>query len=774
MPDFIDLTPDPRILDMLGKIELKGWQCIAELIDNSLDSIISRKGLKKDNIVDIKIPLPSRLQAGDPIIIRDNAKGMDKKQLQNALSAGYSGQAQYQNLGLFGMGFNIATARLGTKVTVWTSKVTDDKDIGVTIDLREMRNEQSFRRELLVRPEVSKTSPKDKSGTTIEISNYRTDIHKLINGTEVIRKLKNAYSNVLFDKHNVSISVNGTEIKGKKFCVWDHLKDRSVVYMNEEIAPYQEFDRTLYSIPFCTSCFSELKPISNDELPKSCDYCQAKKGIVKKEYKVSGWLGIQRFFDIENYGVDIIRNGRIIVPKSKDLFTWKPREGQLDEDKKAMLPDGESLFDYPRDGTRPLGRIVGEIHANFIIPEYTKDAFPITSDWLDALEVVRGNSPLQPEWATKRLQLSKNQSPLAKLFYGFRKVEPGRKHLVCGLGVGGFNAGNEEAKRYYDKWVDGGPDFQEDDKWFDLVLRAEVVDPTDPEPALPPVGPDDPSEPTDPPIEEEFPGAKSPVGEYVFDLTDLISKPRTEVKLYRWWPQSRGGQLELGFNPVVFKTVSSNNYHVYLNQSHNMLRDFQEGARDLLVMEIAHRYAGMVDDPSMWTVTRLYYELKQRVFPSDLISANNLVLTANNLANDLIDYFVTQDLELQPKPQLNETQIETLKQSYARQENKQADKTSFITGKSSFLKYMGKDYIFIFVENYPSLVFDDNFFKLTYEGYEDIRMRQRFLDDYMGALRDVRWIINDLVDKTPDEIQNEKIKVIRAKLSLAYLDEYRV
>jgi hypothetical protein len=758
---------------MLGKIELKGWQCIAELIDNSLDSIISRKGLKKDNIVDIKIPLPARLKAGDPIIIRDNAKGMNKEQLQKALKAGYSGQSNYQNLGLFGMGFNIATARIGTKITVWTSKVTDDKDIGVTIDLQEMVQEGSFRRELRVRPGVSKTSPKDKSGTTIEISNFRENIDRLINGREVIRKLKNAYSNVLFDKHNISIKVNETEIKGKKFCVWDHLKDRSVIYKGEEISPYQEFDRTLYSIPFCTACFSELKPISNDELPKSCDYCQAEKGIVKKEYKVSGWLGIQRFFHPTDYGVDIVRNGRIIVPGWKDLFTWRPREGQLDDEALSMLPDGESLLDYPIDGRRVMGRIVGEIHADFIIPEYTKDSFQTgTSDWLDALEVVRGNSTLQPELATKRFHLPKNQSPLAKLFYGFRKPEPGRKRLVCGLGEGGFNAGNDEALRYYDKWLDGDLDYQEDDKWFDLVMRAEIDEDIDEPQYLPPVVPTDAIR--EPVIEEEYPGLKKPSGEYVFDLKDLIGKPKTEVKLYKWWPQGLGNQLELGFNPVVFKTVSSNNYHVYLNQTHNMLRDFQEGARDLLVMEIAHRYASIVDDPTTWSVTRLYYELKRRVFPGDLINANTLVLAANNLANDLIDYFVTKDIELKPKPHLNEIQIGTLKQSYARQENKQAGKTSFITGKSSFLKYMGKEYIFIFVDDYPSLVFDGNFFKLTYEGYEDIRMRQRFLDDYMGSLRDVRWIINDLVDKTPDEIRNEKNKVIRAKLSLAYLDEHRV
>ena len=37
----IDATPDPRMLKMLGEIPLKDWQCIAEFIDNSIDSFVA-------------------------------------------------------------------------------------------------------------------------------------------------------------------------------------------------------------------------------------------------------------------------------------------------------------------------------------------------------------------------------------------------------------------------------------------------------------------------------------------------------------------------------------------------------------------------------------------------------------------------------------------------------------------------------------------------------------------------------------------------------------
>mgnify|MGYP001209095842 CR=1 FL=1 len=37
--DF-DLTPDPRVLQMLGEINLHQWRCLAELIDNSIDGFL--------------------------------------------------------------------------------------------------------------------------------------------------------------------------------------------------------------------------------------------------------------------------------------------------------------------------------------------------------------------------------------------------------------------------------------------------------------------------------------------------------------------------------------------------------------------------------------------------------------------------------------------------------------------------------------------------------------------------------------------------------------
>jgi hypothetical protein len=38
MPQTIDITPNPRVLRVLGEIPFQPWQSIAELIDNSIDA----------------------------------------------------------------------------------------------------------------------------------------------------------------------------------------------------------------------------------------------------------------------------------------------------------------------------------------------------------------------------------------------------------------------------------------------------------------------------------------------------------------------------------------------------------------------------------------------------------------------------------------------------------------------------------------------------------------------------------------------------------------
>ena len=64
------------------------------------------------------------------------------------------------------------------------------------------------------------------------------------------------------------------------------------------------------------------------------------------------------------FGIDFIRNGRIIEEQSKDVFFIKNPE--TDEMEK----------EYPLTTTHWGGRIVGEIHCDFLrLSDYKKDKF---------------------------------------------------------------------------------------------------------------------------------------------------------------------------------------------------------------------------------------------------------------------------------------------------------------------------------------------------------------------------------------------------------------
>src|SRR2546427_292077 len=115
-----DLQPHPRILPMLGEINLSQWRCIAELIDNSIDAFLTAaRGGASLQSPEVHVSLPTTDSASAKITVRDNASGMDAITLENAVRAGWTGNDPVSNLGMFGMGFNIATARLGTLTRVW-------------------------------------------------------------------------------------------------------------------------------------------------------------------------------------------------------------------------------------------------------------------------------------------------------------------------------------------------------------------------------------------------------------------------------------------------------------------------------------------------------------------------------------------------------------------------------------------------------------------------------------------------------------------------------
>lgn len=113
VPDAINVQPHPRLLSVLGDIEFEPWQRIAELVDNSFDEFLRKPPVDEEATVWVTLPARNSSPKDGEVWIKDNGPGMTLDQLNNALRAGWTSNDRFGQLGLVGVGFNIATARLG-------------------------------------------------------------------------------------------------------------------------------------------------------------------------------------------------------------------------------------------------------------------------------------------------------------------------------------------------------------------------------------------------------------------------------------------------------------------------------------------------------------------------------------------------------------------------------------------------------------------------------------------------------------------------------------
>jgi hypothetical protein len=544
-----NLTPNPAVLDLLGRIPFRGWQCVAELIDNSIDSIISHKtNLREDQkIITVTIPTKSKIAQNEPLVIEDSGIGMTESQLENSVRAGFSSKRSKSNLGLFGMGFNVATSRLANKVQVWTSTAEMDYEVGVCIDLKEMKRTGSFHRPKLIREKSTK-----RSGTRIEVFDYKPEAQNLLKPQDIYRELNRAYSERIFANHGIKILVDGKAIAPFRFCVWS--ENRSVKYKHEDIPAIIEIDEQLGEEIFCENCFSWLGEPVNTTLQLECPHCNTSDAIVKKEIYISGWVGIQRYSDTEHFGIDISRNGRILSRLDKSLFSW---------DDERVKEDPRFHPEYPRDTTYAGGRIVGQIEADFVIPKYTKDDFERDDkNWRKVIRFLRGEMPLQPDLAAHFGYTYPNRTPIGRLFNGYRKINtPGSKTLVFARENGSVD--HVTPKNWAQEFYNGRADYQDDTKWWEAVTKADLRDSPAPFDPVNPVSKRSGryTRPEEIHVksadDDKYPGKKIHRKTWRIDLEKVLEERPFSLVLIDYYPE-----LDIA-RPIIFEPHGQGIFHVY-------------------------------------------------------------------------------------------------------------------------------------------------------------------------------------------------------------------
>ncbi|GAA3424588.1 hypothetical protein GCM10018953_17710 [Streptosporangium nondiastaticum] len=444
------ITPSARVLSMLGEIDFDEWQCVAELVDNPFDDFLDvlRSGTEWPDGFTVSVTLPSSSQG--VLEVRDTGRGMSYDRLARAVRAGWSGNDMHDKLGLFGMGFNISTARLGRRTRVLTTRAGDKEWIGVEIDLDQIKDD--FEAKDITEP---KTDP-SQHGTRIIIDRLHSTRAEWLrrNGASLRNTLGSVYSWILTE-HPFDLYVGGTRVKPVRHCRWGD--DRYVLYNGKERIPaYISIDEKLQDGTACRDC-GEWQ-IGSGEV---CSICGS-SNLTVRERRIHGWLGVQRYLDKTEYGIDFLRNGRKILRWDKQLFTWNNPDGIA----------GNEEPEYPVELAHQGGRLIGEIHLDHVPVTYQKDAFEYGDrSWLTAVELLRGLAPLQPQRARK-LGYPENESPLALLFKGFRRNDAGLRYLVPGDGHKPLHAATRDWGR---KFQAGDAAFQTDEHWWQQVLRHEEI-----------------------------------------------------------------------------------------------------------------------------------------------------------------------------------------------------------------------------------------------------------------------------------------------------------
>lgn len=457
-----DLTPDPKVLLALTHTPMQPLDALCELIDNAIDSFQAARlqGRPITNpLIIVDLPKTSDVNAGTGTIqIRDNGSGLNRNQAEMALRAGFSGNNPFDSLGLFGMGFNISTGKLGRITRFLTARKEDAEAMEVIVDLEKVRQARSFKV-----PVNSVPKPPDfVSGTLVEISMWWPEgnsnsgfVRKLVQyGMPRVREeMGRRYASVLRDK-NIQIIINNERCMPFEHCAWADA--RSVERKGQgRIPAVFRFDELIGSQSRCGECTALV-----ESGQKKCQACGS-SSLRTIEERIRGWVGIQRFDDATEYGLDLIRNGRAIRIKEKAAFFEFTDEFK------------NTLKDYPIDS--PFGRIIGEVHLNHVPVDFLKQDFQRSSpEWLRAMVSLRGESSLQPT----QPGADKNKSPVYKLYQGYRRIRNfGRADMYMGVWDaatdGSRRVSRDVEKEYYEKFKKRLPGFYDDVEWWKLVEQAD-------------------------------------------------------------------------------------------------------------------------------------------------------------------------------------------------------------------------------------------------------------------------------------------------------------
>ena len=754
MADSIDITPTPRILRMLGQIDFSATQCLCELIDNSIDAFhTAKETFSHTPEIIVRVPQTTRRTEDKSIIISDNGQGMSLEQLNRSLKAGFSNNNPIDKMGLFGMGFNIATARLGQKTEIITCRAGDRFQYKVTIDFRILENSGNYEAPIEKIPKAADEA--EKHGTEIRISNLNWEhIKPLRQKAKVAKQLGKTYGRIIRSK-NINLVYEGHTCTPFTHCVWSKFRTG-----RNGTPAIIEIDDVIDIKRYCTSCWVWL--VSTDA---TCPACGESHNVTNRERRVKGWIGVQRFFDEEHYGFDLIRNGRVIRSLDKNLFSWQTDEDELEPE-------------YPIDGFQRMGRFVGELEIDFVQVTHQKDAFETRStDWRDFVSVVRGNGPIQPLVA-KRLNYAENTSYLAKLYSAFRTQKAGKQNLVPTRPSSSQAMIRDSIiSDYRNRFFENEYEYQEDDKWWELILRGEAPDDdpgdddNDDQTGGNPF--DDDDDDTDDSESDDDDIDDSP---NQINRDELLSGPYTIDMFKDTTLKVEAFRMKEGSHPNGFVVIPKGALLEFKYWPDAKI--FEETflrPEDLLVNELTYFFFVAADERlESAPLSLVERSIKRRYFPDLQPEIGRIHDEITNLTRDIknhlrgaIKNIVDFNINV-----LSKRSIKSIRKRMSQGKLLNESEMQNALNKGEFLNFTDLPVIVELFENYPSALFDGDFFARRISPLEAIdEMETELIEDAKNIFRDIVWWHDN---GTPDSSDVWKGRSRRVVGSLEVIRGWRV
>ena len=771
-----DLTPSPRVLRMLGQVDFKPWQCLAELADNAVDAFLTGREQGGTGVmfpqVNIEVSSDAEIRAGAGIIrVADNAPGMDPSLLERAVRAGYSGNNSVDKLGLFGMGFNVATARLGNRTEVWTTRADDEYWWGVRIDFDDMEQSDTFHVPALTQAKAP--SEKDRHGTEIVITKLDTERARYLRSTGGLRvtrsQLTRVYNKIMRDI-GLKVVVAGQELKAREFCTWG--KQRSVDTGSRfgRVPAVLPVEADLGERQYCNDCWVWL--LSQELL---CPSCGSEDQLRMRSRRITGWIGVQRFFDQRDYGIDLIRNGRVIEDRSKVFFSW------INPD------DGEILEEYPIEQQHWGGRIVGELNIDFVpLASHQKDSFDRnTSEWQMVAEAVHGIGPILPQIRNRLNFSDTNESPLARLHAAYRRGNPpGLRWLVPGNAKGAGN--NVDPQQWAAKFWEGDPNYQADDIWWNAVLQAEEARQSKPDGDPVPPGqqgedlfPDGDDSSTEPEGGNDGETTAQPNPPTLQEERDFVLSK--DVTL----PEMPGSStLEVATSRLVTGTLQSdlhmefaavgNRVSVLYDPGHVIFTNTLTEPVDCLVEELAYQLLQRSNTNQRdWPISRITQLLKEKYFPWSIRSYDGIRDQCASFVDELMGHFEEELSGLSPLAENVVTDAERLviSRNVARIDRGGEERVSEVIRSGSYPRYLGYEGVVGLMSSNPQLALDNKFFAVSYQDVDEPN-REQIMDQLLVPLRDIVWAAS--FDTGGGPSQENRTMLARADAGCRLLQAWRI